>query len=61
MIRSFVAACCTAALLAASATSASASHMHQSPALRKNQKRFCPNGSPMQNVRTGRSVITTCL
>jgi hypothetical protein len=39
---------------------AEAGSMHQSPELRRNQKRMCPNGKPMTTVRTGRTRIFGC-
>ena len=61
MIKTLIVACAVAMLTAAVPTITFAGNMRQSPALRKNQRRLCPNGKPMQQVRTGRSAIITCV
>lgn len=60
MIRAASAAMLAASLLITGVSTASAGNMRQSPALRKNQRRMCPNGKPMQIVRTGRTAISGC-
>ena len=60
LLKSILTALCVSALIASLPAPAAAGNMRQSPILRKNYKRFCPNGTPMRNVRTGRTVIYTC-